>query len=319
MTEEEYKRHKNYAGPVKPSMNRRRIGHDYHGRRMYLITITTEGRRPLLGRLVGEKGDSPETATAHVEPTVLGLRVQEEWLAVKAHHPEVSALTFQLMPDHLHGILFIERPMKEHLSDIITGFKTSTNKAFRQLAAGSAAMNAAAPPQHSEPDTAGAASGASAEEAAAQPQHSEPTTEGAAGGASFAVGCAAAVPQPEKRDRSHESRTHGLLWSPNYNDHILDSEGELHRWQAYILDNPRRLFLRRNYPELLHVSFGLRIGRFNCSAVGNRFLLSYPQIVQVQCSTHYYESDIKDAVKGYMAKAHQGAVHSLMPAQKGAC
>ena len=34
-------------------MTRRHVGHDYESRRMYLITITVKGRRPLLGAVVG--------------------------------------------------------------------------------------------------------------------------------------------------------------------------------------------------------------------------------------------------------------------------
>ena len=60
---EDFEKHKAFAGEKKPSMLRRRIGHDYESRQIYLITMTVEGRRPLLGRLVGdaeaEKG-SPE-------------------------------------------------------------------------------------------------------------------------------------------------------------------------------------------------------------------------------------------------------------------
>ena len=111
-----------------------------------------------------------------------------------------------------------------------------------------------------------------------------------------------------KRDRSHESREHGLLWSLNYNDHILSGNGELGRWRQYLADNPRRLFLRRQFPDLFRVAFGIRIGRFVCSAVGNRFLLHFPQRLQVQCSTHFYEVDIVKAVNGYMAAARKGAV-----------
>ena len=66
--------------------------------------------------------------------------------------------------------------------------------------------------------------------------------------------------------------------------------------------------MRRQNAELFRVSFGLRIGRFQCSAVGNRYLLDYPQILQVQCSTHFYEEDIQKAVAGYMAAARSGAV-----------
>ena len=334
MTEEEYAAHKKYAGPAKPSMNRRRVGHDYSSRRMYLITMTVEGRRPLFGRLVGHDGATPETTEASVELSPLGQRVKDEWLAVTVHHPEVTAVSLQLMPDHLHGILFVEQQMEGHLSDVIRGFKTSTNKAYRQIVLGRAEAGAAAPPQHSQQAGKGHAAGASAAgfsaagasaagfsaagASAAGFSAAEASAAGCAAGASAAgfsassgssaaVGCAAAVPQ-SKRDRSHESREHGLLWTPNYNDHILSNRGELDRWRQYLADNPRRLYLRRRNPELFRVSFGLRIGRFNCSAVGNRFLLAYPKITQVQCSTHFYESDVQKAVAGYMAAARGGAV-----------
>ena len=291
MTEEEYAKHQQHAGEKRPSMNRRRVGHDYRERRLYLITMTVEGRRPLFGRLVGEAAGAPEAAEARVELTPLGQRVQEEWFAVTAHHPEVTAVSLQLMPDHLHGILFVEQAMQEHLGAIIRGFKTSTNKAYRQLVLGQEAEAAAPPPQSQQAAPAASLSAPAASLSAPVPS----------------VGCAAAVPQ-RKRDRSHESREHGLLWSPGYNDHILSNQGELDRWRHYLADNPRRLFLRRQFPDLFRVSFGLRIGPFCCSAVGNRFLLGYPQRKQVQCSTHFYEEDIQKAVAGYMAAARGGAV-----------
>ena len=291
MTQEEFTMHRQYVSEPKPSMQRRRIGHDYTSRRIYLITMTTEGRRPLFGKVIGEMAVSGFTAGAvRFEPSPLGQRVQEEWFAVTAHHPEATALSLQLMPDHLHGILFVERPMQQHLGAIISGFKASTNKAYRQLVLG---QEAAAAPQHSDQTAA----------AASSPAASSPAVPAAFG----SVGYAAAPPQ-SKRDRSHENRQHGMLWSPNYNDHILSNEGELERWRQYLADNPRRLFLRRQYPDLFRVAFGLRIGRFTCSAVGNRFLLGYPRIMQVQCSTHFYEEDIQKAMSRYMAAARSGTV-----------
>ncbi|MBO7570014.1 MAG: hypothetical protein J6T11_06660 [Bacteroidaceae bacterium] len=44
MDREAYEKRKAFAGPTKPSMHRRRIGHDYQLRRIYLITMTVEGR-----------------------------------------------------------------------------------------------------------------------------------------------------------------------------------------------------------------------------------------------------------------------------------
>ena len=34
---------------VKPSMKRRKIGHDYCGVAIYMVTLCIEGRRPILG------------------------------------------------------------------------------------------------------------------------------------------------------------------------------------------------------------------------------------------------------------------------------
>ena len=55
-------------------MHQRSLHHDYHGRGIYLITLCTEGRRPLLGRLVGSS-----TTDASIEPTALGHEVLRCW------------------------------------------------------------------------------------------------------------------------------------------------------------------------------------------------------------------------------------------------
>lgn len=137
MNKEEYEKHKPFAGEKKPSMLRRRVGHDYESRRIYLITMTVEGRRPLLGRLLG-RSDAPERTAEwpHVELSELGKAVEYEWMAVTRHHPEVSVVALQIMPDHLHGVLFVHEQMPQHLGHIIKGFKASTNKHYRRLILG---------------------------------------------------------------------------------------------------------------------------------------------------------------------------------------
>ena len=134
MDKEAFEKHKPFAGEKKPSMLRRRVGHDYQSRRVYLITMTVDGRRPLLGTLVGNADapdDSPEAPK--VEPSPLGLEVQRCWLSIHQYYPEVEVLALQLMPDHLHGILFVTTHMEQHLSMAIKGFKAGCNKAYRQL------------------------------------------------------------------------------------------------------------------------------------------------------------------------------------------
>lgn len=144
MNKEEYEKHKPFVGEKKPSMLRRRVKHDYESRRMYLITMTVEGRRPLLGRLVG-RSDAAEGTPDYpkVELSELGKAVQYEWMDVTRYHPEVSVIALQIMPDHLHGILYVKESGGQHLGQIIKGFKTSTNKHYRRLFLG---VNSAATP-----------------------------------------------------------------------------------------------------------------------------------------------------------------------------
>ena len=263
MNKEEYEKHKPFAGEKKPSMLRRRVGHDYESRRIYLITMTVEGRHPLLGRLVGRSDAKPGTADApHVELSELGKAVEYEWMAVRKYHPEVSVVAWQIMPDHLHGILFVHEQMPQHLGHIIKGFKASTNKHYRRLILG--VDSAATPSLQRE--------------------------------------------KGEKRDRSLDNRQHGMLWSLGYNDHILSGKNELQRWIDYLHTNPLRLLMKREHPDLFRVRFGLNISGQTYAAIGNQFLLSAPQKLQVQCSRRLTDAEIQEKVELFLKEARRGAV-----------
>ena len=124
-----------------PQMHQRSMHHDYHGRGIYLVTLCTEGRRPLLGKLVG--GSLEEAA---VEPSALGNEVLRCWnqipdiqrhlaeqKAAKTGAPcnrDIRLLDCQLMPDHFHGIIFIRQDMDIALGDVIRGFMVGCTKAF---------------------------------------------------------------------------------------------------------------------------------------------------------------------------------------------
>ena len=249
---ESYQKHKPYAGKKKPSMLRRRVGHDYESRCIYLITLVVEGRRQLLGRLIGNADaaeDSPDRP--RIELTQLGFQVKRNWQSIGERYPEIKVLAITIMPDHLHGILFVERHMAQHLGMVIKGFKIGCNKAYRQL-----------------------------------------------------------YPMLQQCCSTEDinDRSHGYLWARNYNDHILDGKDELDRWFKYLKDNPRRLAIKRAHPEFFTVRFGITVAGQTYSAIGNRFLLDYPNKQQVQCSRSLTEEQVAQATESVLAKARQGAV-----------
>ena len=129
-----FEKHKPFAGEKKPSMHRRRVGHDYEARCIYLITMTVEGRRPILGTLLGDVSESEGSPDApRVELSPLGEAVKQCWQSIPDYYPEAKPLALQLMPDHLHGIIFITRAMQQHLGIVLKGFKAGCNKCYREL------------------------------------------------------------------------------------------------------------------------------------------------------------------------------------------
>ena len=232
---EAFEKHKPFAGEKKPSMLRRRVGHDYESRRIYLITMTVEGRRPLLGRLVGDAEaaeGSPEAPRIELSP--LGEEVRNCWTSISSYYPEVKVLAITIMPDHLHGILFVERQMEQHLGMVIKGFKAGCNKAYRRwLAAQEGLAGRSVPQQCCSKENDG----------------DEDSKEN--NGSS-------------KENHRGDDRTHGFLFSRNYNDHILEGADELERWFNYLDDNPRRLAVKRQHPEYFTIVRQRNIGEWSC-------------------------------------------------------
>ena len=259
---EAFEKHKPFAGEKKPSMLRRRVGHDYESRRIYLITMTVEGRRPLLGRLVGDAEaaeGSPEAPRIELLP--LGEEVRNCWTSISSYYPEVKVLAITIMPDHLHGILFVERQMEQHLGMVIKGFKAGCNKAYRRWLA---------------------------------------AQEGLAG---------RSLPQQccSKENRG-DDRTHGFLFSRNYNDHILEGADELERWFNYLDDNPRRLAVKRQHPEYFTIVRQRNIGEWSCQMVGNQALLSYPKKAAVVVHSAWSDEEYEKRKQKWLALGEKGGV-----------
>ena len=74
-------------------------GYDYAQTGAYFVTIRTQGRACLFGDVVdGEMRLGP-----------VGTIVEECWLAIPDHFPTVELGEFAIMPNHIHGILFMSR------------------------------------------------------------------------------------------------------------------------------------------------------------------------------------------------------------------
>ena len=324
-----------------PQMHQRSMHHDYHGRGIYLVTLCTEGRRPLLGKLVG--GSLEEAA---VEPSALGNEVLRCWnqipdiqrhlaeqKAAKTGAPcnrDIRLLDCQLMPDHFHGIIFIRQDMDIALGDVLRGFMVGCTKAFNgkmnaipQLekeAASELAASLAAPKVASLAASKVASKAASPQICGAPTRSNlggqgEGSAQGdiqarpgrAQGGSlvddGLSVGCSA-----YSRDLGQRgSAPLRPLWEKGFHDRLLQHEGQLQNMIDYVRDNPRRLMLRRQHSSLFVVQHQVRYGRWSFSSVGQLRLLDAP-LVAVHVRRYFTLDQRRDYMNGCILAARRGAV-----------
>ena len=89
------------------------------------------------------------------------------------------------------------------------------------------------------------------------------------------------------------------LWAKGYVDTILFDDEAVEKAVCYVRENPGRLLVKREHPELFKVLRDLEVkGVGHFAAIGNHFLLDTPNIVQLQCSRSdfAYERDAKGAI-----------------------
>lgn len=109
-------------------MKRRMAAIDYSEPGIYMITIATEGRKPLFGKVVADA-----QSVARMEKSQLGEWVNKEVEQIPRHYPQIRILAKQVMPDHLHFILYVTEALPVHLGRVINGFKSGCNKGYKAL------------------------------------------------------------------------------------------------------------------------------------------------------------------------------------------
>ena len=148
---------------TKHSMLRRCRGWNYRKPCIYQITLVLADRKSkALGRLVIDRElplsaqdrplqaldktllaqDSPRglvsvtavpsleaAASSYIALTPAGEAVKGEFLRIGEHHPEIKPLFIQVMPDHVHFIIHVKKPMARPLGQAIAGFKAGSSKA----------------------------------------------------------------------------------------------------------------------------------------------------------------------------------------------
>ena len=189
-------------------------GRDYAFPGAYFVTICSHEQRHIFGTV----------RDSRLIPSELGRLVRECWVAIPLHFAQVDLKDFEVMPNHLHGLISITR-------------KVTTAPA---AAAAATAPATNSPPSNWPPSLVGA-------------QHCCALPPDGFGQAEVKPHSLGAIMRSFKSivaRRAHEElRWKGPIWQRNYFERLLRDGKEFAEASRYIAENPRRWEWDRENPE----------------------------------------------------------------------
>lgn len=109
------------------------------------------------------------------------------------------------------------------------------------------------------------------------------------------------------------------LFEPGFHDRILHGKGQMQRWITYLHDNPRRLAIKREKPDLFRIHQLTSIRGVYCTTLGNIFLTEHPQRAVLQCSRSLTDEQIEAQKRQCLQDAVNGIVFitaAISPGEK---
>lgn len=119
---------------IQHNQHRRAEWQDYGGCGLYMVTLCIDGRNALFGHLEGNiRAARDEKDFPHIVLSTLGhIIIEKELPKISQFYPQIEVWKATMMPDHLHLLLYIAKPLPEgkKLGDIIRSFKGGCSRAW---------------------------------------------------------------------------------------------------------------------------------------------------------------------------------------------
>ena len=281
---------------VDTTRHHRENGWDYRGRAVYHFTFPVEGRFPLFGTLEGE---SAERAFIRLNP--FGYRVYQilcglpQFYAAKGF--ALKVLAQKVMPDHIHLVIQVLEPLPQSIGAVVRGFKSACTMVYKQefLSCGENAAEV-----HSIANRQGNAAEV----------HSIANRQGNA----------AALMHFARMHFARIFANRNSIWQQDaayYHERILHAPGQLNRMINYVKDNPRRLWLKKNNPDLFRLHRHTEMCGLSFTSLGNHFLLDWHDNQTVEMPRNATVEQVQKRLQLAMAAAQNGAVTYTAAISKG--
>lgn len=265
--------------PIKHSMKRRAIWHDYSREGVYLITIhiaMDDERRcyngMLLSSIVGNPM-APRDSVDYPHPVLTDVgQLVDRKIDDISSYPQFANVVIRervIMPTHIHLIVdvlhelpyYAARKRYYHLGDMVRGFKQGCTSLFKRCLKGE-----------------------SVEEILTSVNGGE--------------GCANRAGWEGKASRAYTTVPGGksevTLWEDKYNDHVLIGADAISKASDYVAKNAFYWKLQMDYPNLFQHRVRISVAGCDYSAYGCMFLLNKPDRRQVMCHRLAYKSMFTD-------------------------
>ena len=314
--------------PVDHTRHHRENGWDYKGRAIYHFTLAVEQRYPLFGVL---QGDSAETARVQLNSfghkIYQTLRNLPKFYAGKGFAFRILAL--KVMPDHLHVVVHVLEPLPKSIGAVVRGFKSACSMIYKRDYFVSGGENA---------DFSG---GENAAEVHKQGERTEGdrepggTKSGEENGAGFSGGENAAEVHKQGGTRTELPNevtdevfvdfnpifaNRGSIWQQDpayYYERILHHKGQLNNMIQYVKDNPRRLWLRKQHPDLFRLHRQTEVEGLFFTSLGNHFLLDWPDRQLIEVSRSATDDQVQQRLQLALSAAQNGTITYTAAISKG--
>ena len=272
------------------NMKRRKPWHDYRCKGTYLLTLVVEGRRPVLGRLVipcantqgvEASAQRPLSATTPTASSA-GPIVPITTASATGSYIDLTDLGKTIRDEEVKKISAIFKMVEVWKLCIMPDHIHMILRVTEDMPEG----------KHLGDVVAGFKGGCSR---AWWHLTSSSATPSTATTATTPAASAAGKQRPS-------------LFESGYNDQILLNEGQLDNWKHYLDDNPRRLAIKRLYPDYFTTLQHVDINDWHCQMVGNRFLLDIPQKVAVIVHSAYTDKEYADYKQRWLACGEAGGI-----------
>ena len=263
----------------------------FKGVGIYHITFVVTGRQPLLGELAIDH-DEPRCL-----PTDLGRAISHDLDEIQQRRPYVRLLAKQLMPDHIHVLLYVTDDCSVSIKEIARGMR----QGWRQMATTvsiepqmTSAEEYKQMPKGVTQMPTGVAQMPSAEEYKQMPKGVTQMPKGVA-------------QMPKGVTQMPDTGTHQPLFETPF-FRTLAHKGQLDTMIQYIHDNPRRAMLKQQNPDLFTLRRDTRVGELCFTSLGNLFLLDYPEKQPIICSRTLSEQQITAQQTDALYQAKNGCI-----------